>query len=483
VGKLRPYQVRGFSWLAFMRRWGLGACLADDMGLGKTPQTLALLLHERAQGWVRGPTLLICPTSVVGNWQREAARFAPSLRVLVHHGPGRADGERFVEEARAHDLVISSYALLSRDEARLAAVDWEGVVLDEAQNVKNSSTRQAQAARRLRARYRIALTGTPVENRLAELWAIMEFLNPGYLGSQESFRRHFALPIERWQDKERTRALRQIVQPFILRRVKSDPRIIRDLPEKLEMKVYCQLTPEQATLYEAVVREMMAQIEAAEGIQRRGLVLTTLMRLKQVCNHPAHYLDDGSALAGQAGPRSGKLARLEEMLEEALAEGDRALIFTQFARFGQRLRQYLAERFGREVLFLHGEVPAPVRDAMVARFQERNGPPLFVLSLRAGGVGLNLTAANHVFHFDRWWNPAVENQATDRAYRIGQQRTVQVHKLLCVGTLEERIDNLIESKQVLAEQVVGSGEAWLTELSTAELRDLLALRREAVAEE
>jgi len=478
-GRLRPYQVRGFSWLAFLRQWGLGACLADDMGLGKTIQAIALLLYDKERGAGDKPVLLICPTSVVGNWHRELARFAPGLRVMIHHGNDRAGGAEFAALAGEHDVVISTYALARRDAETLQAVEWGGVILDEAQNIKNPSTQQAQVIRRLKADYRVTLTGTPVENRLSELWSIMEFLNPGYLGSQREFRSRFALPIERYQDEAAMKRLQSLVRPFVLRRVKTDLHIIQDLPEKMEMKVYCTLTPEQATLYEAVVRDSLRQIEESEGIQRRGIVLATLLKLKQVCNHPAQFLGDGSALPG----RSGKLARLTEMLEEVLAVGEKALVFTQFAEMGGMLKAHLEDTFRREVLFLHGGTPQKRRDRMVARFQEdRRGPPIFVLSLKAGGLGLNLTGANHVFHFDRWWNPAVENQATDRAFRIGQTRDVLVHKFICVGTLEERIDELIESKKALAETVIGTGEGWLTELSTDELRDLLTLRREAVGE-
>jgi len=481
VGQLRPYQVRGFSWLVFLRQWGLGACLADDMGLGKTVQTIALVLHDLEEGQADGPILVICPTSVVGNWAREIARFAPSLRVMVHHGSERASGETFVARAKQAHIVISTYALARRDEETLQEVEWAGVVLDEAQNIKNPAAKQTQAIRRLSASYRIALTGTPVENRLSELWSIMQFLNPGYLGSQKSFHTHFARPIERYQDQEAAARLRKLLRSFILRRVKTDPTVIQDLPEKLENKVYCTLTPEQATLYQAVVEDAMRRVEEAEGIQRRGLVLSMLLRLKQICNHPAQFLDDGSALPG----RSGKLARLGEMLEEVLSVGERALVFTQFAGMGALLQTYLQELFGGEVLFLYGGTPAKQRDRMVARFQEEQhlrGPAIFILSLKAGGLGLNLTRANHVFHFDRWWNPAVENQATDRAFRIGQEKDVWVHKFVCAGTLEERIDELIESKKALAESVIGTGEAWLTELSTDQLRELVAMSREAVGE-
>ncbi len=478
-GQLRPYQERGLSWLVFLRRHGLGACLADDMGLGKTAQLIACLLASRADGnAVCGPALVVCPMSIVGNWQREIERFAPTLRVMVHHGAERLAGQAFEEQVQRHDVVLTTYSLVHRDMEHLARVEWDTVVIDEAQNIKNPSAKQTQAIRTLNAAHRIALTGTPVENRLSELWSIMDFLNKGYLGSAKDFHARFALPIEKYRDADRSATLKRLIQPFVLRRLKTDSAIIADLPAKMEMKVLCNLTSEQATLYQAVVKDMLAKIEQSEGIERRGLVLATLMKLKQVCNHPAHFLGDGSALPG----RSGKLARLEEMLEEALAAGDRALVFTQFAEMGDMLRRRLQEAFGREVLFLHGGVPKRQRDAMVQRFQAGQGPSIFLLSIKAGGVGLNLTAANHVFHFDRWWNPAVENQATDRAFRIGQTRNVQVRKFVCVGTLEERIDAMIEQKKDLAERIVGAGENWLTEMSTAQLRDLFALGREAVGE-
>jgi SNF2 family DNA or RNA helicase len=478
-GELRPYQVRGFSWLTFLQQWGLGACLADDMGLGKTVQAIALFLHDLDNGGGEAPVLVVCPTSVVGNWAREIARFGPALRVMIHHGGDRLSGEEFLAATEEVDVVISTYALARRDEEALRQVDWRGVVLDEAQNIKNPAAKQTQAIRRIGSGYRVALTGTPVENRLAELWSIMQFLNPGYLGSQKAFRSTFALPIERYQDKEAADRLRTLVQPFILRRVKTDPTIIQDLPDKMEYKVFCTLTPEQATLYQAVVKDAMQDVAESEGIQRRGLVLSMLTRLKQICNHPTHFLGDGSVLPD----RSGKLARLGEMLEEVLAVDERALIFTQFAEMGTLLQHHLQDTFGGEVLFLHGGTPAKHRDRMVTRFQEeRHGPSIFVLSLKAGGLGLNLTRANHVFHYDRWWNPAVENQATDRAFRIGQKKDVWVRKLVCVGSLEERIDALIESKKALAESVIGSGEGWLTELSTDQLRDLVTLSREAIGD-
>jgi SNF2 family DNA or RNA helicase len=481
-GELRPYQERGVAWLAFLGGLGLGACLADDMGLGKTVQLLALLLAERAEQADEaerpGPTLLVCPMSVVGNWQREAERFAPGLAVHVHHGAARLGGEELAHTAGEADLVLTTYGLAGRDRAALAAVAWRRVVLDEAQNIKDSAAKQTQAVRALQARQRVALTGTPVENRLSELWSIMEFANPGLLGSAKAFRSRFAVPIEREGDERAAEGLRRATQPFILRRLKTDRSIIADLPAKLEMKVLCNLTAEQASLYQAVVDDMLARIEESEGIERKGLVLATMTKLKQVCNHPAQLLRDGSRLAG----RSGKLARLEETLEEALAAGDKALCFTQFAALGELLRAHLTSRFGREVAFLHGGTPKRQRDALVARFQEEPEPALFVISLKAGGTGLNLTAANQVIHFDRWWNPAVEDQATDRAFRIGQRKDVQVRKLVCVGTLEERVDALIEEKKALAELIVGGGESWLTELSTERLRELVALAPEAVSE-
>ena len=483
-GSLRPYQARGYAWLRFLRQWGLGACLADDMGLGKTIQTLAHLQQDKdeAQAAKRKPpvTLLVCPTSVIGNWQREAARFTPGLKVMAHHGGERARGESVGNETRRHDLVITSYALLQRDAEALGKVAWTGVILDEAQNIKNPATKQARAARGLVCDYRVALTGTPVENNVGELWSLMTFLNPGLLGTESEFKRGFFVPIQASRDARAIERLRALTGPFILRRLKTDRSVITDLPAKLEMKVACTLTREQASLYAAVVEEATDAIGNADGIRRRGLVLATLSKLKQVCNHPAQFLGDNSAIDG----RSGKLARLTEMLEEILEVGERTLVFTQFSEMGEIIKAHLEGMFGEEVLFLHGGVGKQKRDRMVERFQGKgtDGPRMFLLSLKAGGTGLNLTAANHVFHFDRWWNPAVEDQATDRAFRIGQTRQVQVHKFLCAGTVEEKIDDMIERKKDLAGALVGTGEDWLTMLSTAELRDLFVLREDAVSE-
>ncbi|GII54709.1 helicase HelZ [Planotetraspora thailandica] len=476
-GTLRPYQERGLSWLSFMSGVGLGGILADDMGLGKTAQTLSLLLDERAGGGRPEPTLLICPMSLLSNWQKEAARFAPSLDVYLHHGGSRLREEELAERLGAADLVLTTYGTALRDRDTLAAFAWGRIVCDEAQAIKNSAARQSQAVRSLPARTRLALTGTPVENHLAELWSIMEFCNPGLLGSVSAFRSRYQEPIERHGDEEATAALRRATGPFVLRRLKTDKTIISDLPDKMEMKVWCTLTPEQATLYQAVVEDMMGKIADSEGIERRGNVLAAMTKLKQVCNHPAHLLKDGSRLAG----RSGKLARLEELAEEIVAEGDKALVFTQYAEFGTLLQPYLAAHLDRPVLWLHGGLGKKQRDALVERFQSDGEPMVFLLSLKAAGTGLNLTAASHVVHVDRWWNPAVENQATDRAFRIGQTKNVQVRKFICVGTLEERIDEMIERKKALAQSVVGAGEEWIAKLSTEELRELFRLSPEAVS--
>ena len=490
-GELRPYQKRGVSWLAFLERHGLGACLADDMGLGKTIQLLALALSDKeleraGKGPSVGPTLIITPMSVVENWRRETVRFTPELTTLVHHGPERHTGDALVEAAKRVDFVITTYALANRDSETLHRIPWGRIVLDEAQNIKNPSTKQTKAIRQLQAPRRIALTGTPVENRLTELWSIMQFCNPGWLGSSERFRRRYAAPIEKRHDKARRAKLRALVQPYILRRLKSDPSINVDLPPKVETKEYVSLTSEQATLYQAAINEMLGDVDRADGVRRRGMVLAMLVKLKQICNHPAQFLREYDP-AGDRPPspsRSGKTMRLIQILEESLAAGDQTLLFTQFRTMGDILQATLMHEFDIEVQFLHGGTPRAARQKMIDRFQLADGSaPIFLLSLKAGGVGMNLTAASHVIHFDRWWNPAVENQATDRAHRIGQTRTVHVHKFVVAGTLEEHIDQMIEDKTELAEQIIGSGESWLTELSTGQLRDLLSLRSGAIADE
>ncbi len=487
-GELRPYQAKGVGWLSFLDTWGLGACLADDMGLGKTIQLIAFLLNLKQQKLLTKTTLLVCPTSVINNWEREVRKFAPKLKAMIHHGDKREQGKTFAKTVKDKHIVITSYSLVHRDLKTFSAVDWQGIVLDEAQNIKNPSAKQSQAVREISAGFRIALTGTPVENRLTELWSILDFLNPGFLGNRNFFQKRFAVPIEKYGDRESLNILRSLTQPFILRRLKTDKNIIQDLPDKQEMNVFCGLSAEQAELYQQLVDNSLEEIEDSEGIKRRGLILTLLVRLKQLCNHP-ELLDKESKTkavikATNFSDRSGKLLRLEEMLEEIVDEGDRSLIFTQFSEWGKMLKPYLEAKLKGEVLFLYGATSRQARQEMVDRFQnEPNGPKIFILSLKAGGTGLNLTRANHVFHVDRWWNPAVENQATDRAFRIGQQRNVQVHKFVCTGTLEERINDIIESKKELAEQTVNAGEQWLTDLDTGSLRNLLLLDRDAIIDD
>ncbi len=489
-GELRPYQLRGLRWMAFLDRLGLGGVLADDMGLGKTIQLIALLLNEHERAHENPdepinvpPTLLFVPTSVLGNWARELGRFAPQLRILPHHGPGRLKGEAFAKAANESDVIITSYALSHRDQDDFRLVRWNRVVLDEAQKVKNPNAASSRAVRMLDAPRRIALTGTPVENHLGELWSIMDLLNPGLLGSQGEFRERFAIPIEKHGDRGRARRLREMIRPFILRRTKDEPEVAADLPEKMEMSVFCGLTTEQAAAYESVTGDMLGRIDTASGIRRRGLILSVLTKLKQICDHPALLADsppEGGPKIVQQLARSGKAMRLAEMLEEVVEEGEKALVFTQYRKMGDLLVQMLHHRLGRRVDFLHGGTPQPKREEMVIDFQNSKpgeGADVFLLSLRAGGLGLNLTAATHVFHYDRWWNPAVENQATDRAYRIGQTRRVQVHKFVTIGTVEERIDKMLAEKTALAQNIVGSGDEWLTELSTGELREYLSLNR------
>lgn len=478
--RLRPYQKRGSAWLRYLNRLGLGAVLADDMGLGKTVQLLALMAEERTPGNTVAPTLVVCPTSLVGTWSKEAARFTPKLGVHLHHGAGRPKGEKLAETVAESDLVVTTYGVLRRDAEELAELVWARVVCDEAQQIKNSRTRQWEAVRSIPAGSRVALTGTPVENRVGELWSILEFANPGLLGPREKFERGIASAIERdpsGEGAQAAAALQRVTAPFVLRRLKTDTSIITDLPTKQEMRTWCTLTSEQASLYKATVDEMTALIDEASGIRRKGLVLAAMTKLKQICNHPAHLLGDGSRLSG----RSGKLAQLEQLLTEMVAEGDKVLCFTQYTEFGSRLAPYLEGKIDVPVLWLHGATPRTKREEMVERFQSSDEPMLFLLSLKAAGTGLNLTAANQVVHFDRWWNPAVEDQATDRAFRIGQKRSVQVRKMICMGTLEERVDEMIEHKKSLADAVVGTGEDWLGQLGVDELRDIIRLAPEAVA--
>ena len=474
-GRLRPYQAKGLAWLVRLIRLGMGACLADDMGLGKTVQTLALIKNLRVRGEKR-PILLICPTSVMENWRRETEKFTPGTKTLIHHGIKRSRGNIFTDGGLEETLVISSYSLLHRDSALFSKIEWAGVILDEAQNIKNPDTYQSRAARSLKADWHIALTGTPVENHVGDMWSLMEFLMPGLMPNRARFAREILRPVQAGEKKAMDR-VRRMTAPFILRRLKTDKEIIDDLPEKIETKEFCTLSREQASLYSAVTTALAQELEGAEGIKRKGVVLGAITALKQICDHPLLYVKDKSDYKN----RSGKMARLAEIAEEMLAAGDRALIFTQYAEMGAILKKFLQEMFGREALFLHGGVPREKRDEMVRRFQEdENAPPFFILSLKAGGTGLNLTRANHVVMFDRWWNPAVEQQAVDRAYRIGQRSNVQVHYFCCRGTLEEKIEALIESKKELASMLVGTGESWLTEMSDSDLYELFSLEKEAV---
>jgi SNF2 family DNA or RNA helicase len=483
-GQLRPYQERGLGWLAFLHRFDQGACLADDMGLGKTIQLLAFLQHLKAEEELKRPVLLVAPTSVLTNWKRETNGFTPQLVVREHYGPRRPSSPGVLKQAlEGVDLVLTSYGLLQRDSELLESIDWQGMVIDEAQAIKNPGAKQSQAARDLArsgkgSRFRIALTGTPVENRVSELWALMDFLNPLVLGDEPFFRQRYRLPIERYGDMSSLRDLKARVGPFILRRLKTDRSIISDLPEKVELSEWVGLSAEQKKLYNQTVEASLDAIARAPLGQKHGQVLALLTKLKQVCNHPALALGE-AAVDGQFGARSAKLQRLEEILEEVIAAGDRALLFTQFAEWGLLLKAHLERRWRQEVPFLYGSTSKLERQAMVDRFQEDpRGPQLFLLSLKAGGVGLNLTRASHVFHIDRWWNPAVENQATDRAYRIGQQNRVMVHKFITSGSVEEKIDRMIREKARLAAEIVGSGEEWLGGLDMGQLRDLVALEED-----
>lgn len=482
VGELRGYQRRGAAWLTAMGQLGLGAVLADDMGLGKTVQLIAHLLQRNPDG----PHLVVCPTSVVGNWERELERFAPGITVTRHHG-----GERPADLAGTEGVVVTSYGTLRRDVDMVAAIGWDVLTLDEAQHVKNPATTGARAVRRLPRGQAVALTGTPLENRLGELWALMDMTNPGLLGSRASFGRRFVTPIETHRDATASRRLRRLVAPFIMRREKSAPEVAVDLPDKIERTVVCSLTSEQAELYQHVVNRVLGgeALAGASNMERRGQILALLTGLKQVCNHPAQYGKEEAGAGGNDGlvGRSGKLAAAREIIGQVVSGDEQAVVFTQYTQMGWLLVRQFAADLGTDVPFIHGGVPAATRDRIAAGFQravegqaqEAPGPPVLVVSLRAGGTGLNLTAATHVIHYDRWWNPAVEDQATDRTHRIGQERAVQVHKLVTAGTVEERISELLEHKRELTESIVGAGEAWVTELSDTEIAELVALSDEA----
>ena len=479
--ELRPYQRVGLRWLWWLQTLGLGGCLADDMGLGKTIQVIALLvLLKKKGGPTYGPSLLVVPASLVANWRAELERFAPSLRVLVAHPSETPPAELAslaADEIDGQDLVVTTYGTVQRV-PWLSSRSWNVVVLDEAQAIKNSGTKQSRSVKALRARLRLALTGTPVENRLGDLWSLFDFICPGLLGSPKAFGR-FVRDAEK-RGHGSYGPLRELVRPYILRRLKSDKRVITDLPDKTEVRAFCGLTKKQVALYQQTVDDLRTALQGIDGIKRRGVVLASLMRLKQICNHPSHWLGDGT----YAPEESGKFARLAEIADEIAGRQEKALVFTQFREMTRPLADFLASVFGRPGLILSGETEVKRRMGLVEQFQREDGPPFFVLSLKAGGTGLNLTAARHVIHFDRWWNPAVESQATDRAYRIGQKSGVLVHKFVCRGTVEEKIDALIESKQGLARQILdGTEEMKVTELDDAELLRLVAIDiRTALAE-
>jgi len=471
--QLRPYQQTGVSWLRFVTGLGLGACLADDMGLGKTVQVIGLLLHRKSNRTDDEPTrampsLLVVPASLLANWKAELERFAPTISFLIAHPSGNTTGNRQVEkqDAQGVDLLITTYGMLSRSEW-VREHDWDLVILDEAQAIKNSGTRQSRTVKELKSAARVVMTGTPVENRLSDLWSLFDFLNPGLLGGAKAF----ADFVKQMEARASYQPLRTLVGPYILRRLKTDKRVIADLPEKVEMSAFCTLSREQAALYEQAVRDLAEKLKEADGIQRRGLVLAQLMKLKQICNHPAQLVGTGD----YAPEHSGKFQRLAEICEELGERQEKALVFTQFREITGPLAQLLEGVFGRPGLVLHGGTAVAQRRRLVESFQREDGPPFFVLSLKAGGTGLNLTAACHVIHFDRWWNPAVENQATDRTFRIGQTRNVLVHKFVCRGTVEERIDEMIAEKKSLSGDVIDGAETLLTEMSDKQLLDFVRL--------
>ncbi len=474
-GELRSYQKTGLGWISYLENHGFGGCLADDMGLGKTIQILARLIQERSVDPLVGPTLVVCPLSVVYNWKSETNKFTPDLTVHIHHGQGRMSGDDLASAIQHHDVIITTYGTARSDIEQLRDIQFHRIVLDEAQKIKNTSAGRTQAIRSLSAHHRLALTGTPVENRLSELWSIMEFCNPGLLGTESQFRNAFSRPIEEQGDIEKMEQLRQLIRPFVLRREKTDSSIIDDLPEKSVKKEYCGLTEEQATLYKAVADEVYEQIEQSRDIERRGRILKLIRNLKSICNHPRQYLNDDQRIS----ERSGKLTVLDDLVQKIAANDEKGLIFTQYTQMAELLLEHLRGQ-GYRVFYLYGGTAKEKREEMIDEFENAGGPCFFLLSLHAGGTGINLTPANYVIHYDRWWNPAVEKQATDRAYRIGQDNNVQVYKLICRGTIEESIDQIIESKRDLAEQVLADSDEWITELSDEELRNLVSLSADSL---
>ncbi len=474
-GDLRSYQKTGLGWISYLEDHGFGGCLADDMGLGKTIQVLARLVQERSIDPLVGPTIVVCPLSVVYNWKSEANKFTPDLTVHIHHGQDRMSGDDLTSAIQHHDVIITTYGTARSDIKQLRDIQFHRIVLDEAQKIKNTSAGRTQAIRSLSAHHRLALTGTPVENRLSELWSIMEFCNPGLLGSERQFRNTFSRPIEERGDIKKMEQLRKLIRPFVLRREKTDDSIIDDLPEKSEKKEYCGLTKEQATLYKAVADEIFEQIEQSRDIERRGRILKLIGNLKSICNHPRQYLNDDQRISG----RSGKLAVLDDLVQKIAANDKKGLIFTQYTQMAELLLEHLRGQ-GYRVLYLYGGTVKEEREEMIDEFKNAEGSCFFLLSLHAGGTGINLTPANYVIHYDRWWNPAVEKQATDRAYRIGQDNNVQVYKLICRGTIEESIDQIIESKRDLSEQVLAGSNEWITELSDEEIQNLVSLSKDSL---
>ena len=466
---LRPYQQRGYEWLYKNARLGFGSIIADDMGLGKTLQVITMLLKLKEDKTIteKNKALIVLPTTLLTNWEKEILRFAPALNAMIYHGSNRK------WDIKGKDIVLTTYGVSRTENAMFAKEKWAILVIDEAQNIKNPNTEQSKAVKKIGAKIKIAMSGTPVENRLSEYWSIFDFSNKGYLKNLNAFKSDFAYPIEVEKDQKVLRKFKKVTAPFILRRLKSDKTIIQDLPDKIEINQYCHLTKEQAALYQNVVAELMPKedLETGKTIARQGAILALLTALKQVCNHPTQF-----SKKGNADPNlSGKTQQLFELLENILENDEKTLIFTQYAEMGNLLATMIKDNFGITSPFLHGGLSRPKRDEMVENFQNKANTRIMILSLKAGGTGLNLTAANHVIHYDLWWNPAVEAQATDRAYRIGQQRNVNVHRFITQGTMEEKIDKLIQSKKALADMSVATGESWLGDLSNKELKALVAL--------
>jgi SNF2 family DNA or RNA helicase len=484
-GNLRPYQQEGLTWIGNMTKFNFGLCLADDMGLGKTIQVIAFLLYlKKSFPDRRGSILVVCPTSILFNWYRELQKFAPDLDVVIHHGVKRIkEVSRISEFLKPHRIFLTTFGTIRNDIAFLETIEFSGIIIDESQNMKNYTSKQTKAINKKKSQYKICLSGTPIENRLLELWSLFNFLNPGLLGTRTEFQRNYILPIERFQDQEAIDKLKLIIAPFIMRRMKSDKSIISDLPEKNEIKLYIELSEMQKKLYQELVNKTLKEIEDSSSDKRkkRGLVLGLLVKLKQICNHPYQFLKtsmENDNKIEEFISESQKVERLLEMTDEVIANGEKVLIFTQFTQMGDLLQKVFEQKYDFNILYFHGGVPEKKRREIVDEFQSEDieSPPILILSLKAGGTGLNLTRGTTVFHYDRWWNPAVEDQATDRAYRIGQKSVVNVYKFITVGSIEEKIDALLEEKRDLAEKIVSStGESWISDLDDEKLKELLKL--------